>query len=328
MLLSSRSKLLVLCVVACGCGREAAVAPASTLRPLTTIREVARAGEAPLLQLPIYLRTRDGQQFWTLDTKRKSAVALDWSGAGGVRAGRPGRGPGEISVALAMDLAGDGTVWIADVGNGKVAGFREGRIAHEFMLEHQPLGIVAAADGTLWVGGDLRRSVLRRYDRAGTPLGSAGVPLDTTGDRYRFNQGVAAPGAGPCAVVWAYTFYSIVECYAPDGRTAWRGRPPTSIQPRRGANPFQMSPDDRFAYVDVTAAGGRVYGLFVGGPPTEDGLRTREVHVFDARDGSFLQAMQLPEPAKYIARYDTLLATIDYDPEPLIRVYRVEGEDR
>lgn len=310
-------------VVACTGQPELAVVD-TTLTEISVLRDPTLApGTAPLLQLPAYLRPTADGGLWTLDTGRKSAVRLPLAGLVPAFEGKQGHGPGEIWVALGIDVASEGTVWIADPGNAKITGFREGRVVSEFLVEHQPLGVVATSDGTVWVGGDLVRHVMVRYDRQGNRLGTAGRPLGEGARWFRLNQGVPARGSGRCAVVWAYTFHSVVECFAQDGRTLWQVQGPVDIKPARVADPYSMSADDRFAYVDVAASGGRVYALFVGGPASENGLRTREVHVFAASDGAFVGRMTLPSPAKHIARFDTMFAALDYDPEPLVRLYRV-----
>lgn len=287
------------------------------------VAQFAATGADPLLQLPVYLRRAPSGGLLTLDTGRKSAVLLTTDRTGRSEAGRPGRGPGEISVPLGMDVAADGTVWIADPGNAKVAGFRDGRMVWEFLVEHQPLGIAALPDGTVWVGGDLMNTVLVRYDREGNRLGTVGVPVERGGRAFRLNQGVLAHGDGPCAVVWAYTFRSVVECFAADGSTRWSTPGPVHIEPGRRVDPYRMSPDDRFAYVDVTTDGRHVFALFVGRKAGDEGLRTREVHVFDAADGGFAGRLELPDPAKFILRHDSVLVGLDYDPEPRVRSYRI-----
>lgn len=313
-------------LVCAGCNEPSVQRVALNLEPLGEVRESGGGPEAAtLLQLPVYLRSAGGGDFWTLDTSRKSAVRLSERGRLVDSVGRPGRGPGELSVPLAFDVGPDGRLWIADPGNGKVVGYRAGAMTDEFLLDHQPLGVVAAANGELWVAGDLVESVLVRYDERGNRLGSVGVPEGKGARWFRFNQGIAAPGEGPCAAVWAYTFYSIVECFGPGGESVWRTSAPVEIRPPRDADPEAMSSGDRFAYVDVTADDRYVYALFVGGLPGEDGLRARQVHLFEIDTGRFAGNLELAAPAKFILRRDSILAALDYDPEPLIRLYRVDG---
>jgi hypothetical protein len=314
----------ILTVLVAACGDQPVPQAELALAPIRDFRVSGATGrQEALLQLPVYLRTDYAGRLLTLDTSRKAAVLLATERTGRSVAGRPGRGPGEISVALGMDVADDGSVWIADPGNGKLAGFRDGVVVAEFLVDHQPLGVTALRDGSVWVGGDLMNSVLVRYDRKGNRLGTAGVPPAGGARAFRLNQGVMARGTGPCAVVWAYTFHSRVECYAADGRTLWSVRGPVEIEPGRDVDPYRMSPDDRFAYVDVTTAGDEVFALFVGRKAGDDGLRTREVHVFRVADGGFAGRMELPEPAKFILRRNVELVALDYDPEPMVRSYRI-----
>lgn len=322
---NARISLVVLFGGVWGCGRPPAEQRAETLTLVATIRDSSRIDSKPLFEWPAYVRSGSDGLLWTLDTGRKAVIAFGADSQVAAVAGRPGRGPGEIAISLAMDVSPDGVVWVADAGNAKIIGFRRDTAVAEFRTDHQPLGIAAPDDASVWVGGDLRQSVMIRYDRHGRRVGIAGAPVGRTPASFRFNQGVAARGTGPCAVVWAYTFYSVIDCFAPDGHMVWRAEGPERIAPATDADPNGMSPTDQFAYLDVTTSGGRVYALFFGGTPSREGLRTRTVHLFDARDGRFLQVLTLPTPAKYILRHDTTFVILDYDPVPVINVYNVSA---
>jgi len=298
--------------------------------------EIASLGDAepligdalPVLELPAYLRGGPDGAIWTLETKRRAAVRLGMNGSTVRREGKPGHGPGEIAVALGIDVSPGQTVWVADPGNGKVVGFEEGKVVSEFMVDHAPLGIAAPSDDGVWVGGDLVNSVLVRYDRAGRKIGTAGVPILRTSNAMRLNQGVLAHGAGPCPVVWAYRFHSVVECFDLEGKTRWRTDGPVPIAPGRQANPISLSEEDVFAYTDVSTDGERVYALFRGGPAGKDGLQTRDVHVFDAQTGAFMGRWRLPRPAHFILRRDSSFVVMADEPAPVVRVYRTREGGR
>lgn len=315
------------CLVLVACSEaepgSTSAAPLS-LEPLGVIEPASRESETPSLELPVYLRSAGDGSYWTLDTGRKGAVELSRAGSATDFLGGEGRGPGEISLALGFDLSPDGTIWIADAGNGKIVGYRSGRLFREFLIEHQPVGVASPNDSTIWVGGDLRGSVMVQYDRNGRRLRTVGVPVGQAAQSFRFNQGTAGQGSGHCAVLWAYTYYSRIDCFGPGGETLWQARSPVDIAPAKHADPTRMSADDEFAYIDVAAAGRRVYALFVGHPPVaEEGLRTTELHVLDESDGSFMGTLRLPDPAKFIVVHDSTLASLDYAPEPIIRLYRL-----
>lgn len=318
--------------LAAACGSRSDAGPELPVRFV----EIASYGDAepligdapPVLEVPAYLRGGPDGAIWTLETKRKAAVRLGMNGYAVRREGRPGHGPGEIAVALGIDVSPGQTVWVADPGNGKIVGFEDGKVVSEFMVDHAPLGIVAPSDDGVWVGGDLVNSVLVRYDRAGRKIGTAGVPILRTSNAMRLNQGVLAQGGGPCPVVWAYRFHSVVECFDLEGKTRWRTDGPVRIAPDRGANPISLSEEDVFAYTDVSTDGERVYALFRGGPAGKDGLQTRDVHVFDAQTGAFTGRWRLPRPAHFILRRDSSFVLMADEPAPVVRVYRTREGGR
>lgn len=289
---------------------------------LTSIgrEEVSERGDRlQVLEAPAYLRLQGGS-VWTLDTGRRQAVRYGLPAGEGQAIGTRGRGPGELAVTLAFDLAPDGTAWIADVGNAKVVGLRDDLVVAEFPLDHPPAGLAAPDDSTIWVAGDLQHSLFHLYDRAGQRLRSVGVPADTGALAFRLNQGVAATGTGACHVVWVYTFRSIMECYDASGDLLWTRAGPDEVVPRPDADPTRSSARDVFAYTDVAAAGGRIYALFVGAAGAGE---TDRVHVFDATDGTFLGVQRLPGDAMFFTQTDSSLATLDYDPFPRIHVFRI-----
>ncbi len=284
--------------------------------------------EGVLLQLPAFLRFGIDQRIWTLDTGRKAAVAFKLDTGASTIIGSEGRGPGELRVSAAMDVSPGGIIWIGDVGNGKVVGFRNGTVVSEFVVNHQPFGLVAPTDSVVWVVGDLMNSLMVRYDLSGERLGEVGVPVNVGREWFRSNQGTAARGTGACAVVWAYTYHSLLHCFSADGEMLWSTSGPVEIEQSRESDPNQMSPNDLFAYIDIVAHAGRVYGLFVGGRPGDGGLNSRTVHVFRSDTGAFVGVQTLPQPAKYIARTDSSLALVTYEPTPRIVLYSIDSDEQ
>ena len=285
--------------------------------------------DSTLMELPAYLRMDARGDLWTLDTGRKSAIRLSRGTRPAEIVGRTGHGPGEIAVALGIDISPSGVVWVADMGNAKIVGFRDGRVVSEFTVDHAPAGVATPSDSTIWVGGDLMNTILMEYDRSGRRVGSAGQPILRGAHSFRLNQGVLAHGSGSCAVAWAYTFHSVVECFSAAGKSLWRVRGPVPVEPGADADPRRMSGKDVFAYTDVVIDASRIYALFVGHRATREGLHTRSVHVFDEATGHFLGAWQLPRQARFILRRDSTFALLADEPGPVVHVYRVrEGEDR
>jgi hypothetical protein len=294
--------------------------------PLQSFGASAQSAGDSALQLPAYLRLDPAGWIFTLETGRPSAVGYRPGSAIPRIVGRAGRGPGEMSGPSAIDISPSGRIWVADHGNAKLVAYQGGSVWGEFLVDHAPMGVVAVGDAQVWVGGDLRHSVMVRYDSAGRRLGTAGTPPDTTRAGFRLNQGSAVRGAGPCAVVWAYRFHSRLDCYGADGRTVWSVPGPVHIGPDRDTHPFRMQARDRFAYTDVAVHGDRVYALFMGGPVGKTALRTDRAHVFDVKDGRFLGTLRLPHVAKALVRSDTLLGLLEYEPEPHILLYRIREE--
>jgi hypothetical protein len=305
---------------------ESAVSLMVDARPLQAFGMSSAASDDSILQLPAYLRLAPGGWIFTLETARPSVVGYRAGLASPTIVGRIGRGPGEMAGPMSMDVSPSGRVWIADHGNAKMVAYQGNTLWGEFLVDHAPMGVVAVGDSAVWVGGDLRRSVMVRYDTRGRRLGTAGVPPDTSRMAFRLNQGSASRGAGPCAVIWAFRFRSRVDCYREDGSTAWSAEGPVRIAPDRDTDPYRMQEKDRFAYTDVSAHGDRVYALFIGGPVGNTALRTDRAHVFAARDGRFLGTVRLPRRTNFLIRSDSLLGLLDYEPEPHILVYRVREE--
>lgn len=277
-----------------------------------------------VLQLPAHLRLDPSGWIFTLETARPSAVGYRVGSSSQWIIGRPGRGPGEMFGPMSIDISPSGRIWIADHGNAKIVAYENGRLWHEFRVDHAPMGIVAVGDSAVWVGGDLSRSVMVRYDPSGKRTGTAGVPPDTSALSFRLNQGSATHGAGPCAVVWAYRFRSRIDCYQADGSTVWSVDGPVPIAPDENTKPHRMQERDQFAYTDVTVHGDRIYALFIGGPVGRNALRTDRAHVFSVQDGRFLGVLRLPQRTKALVRSDSLLGLLEYEPEPHILVYRFQ----
>jgi hypothetical protein len=278
-------------------------------------------GRTPLFVFPTAIRTSAASSgFYVLDNGRRRVVHVDSAGAAR-SIGRSGRGPGELAMLTGFDLAEDGTLWMTDAGNGKLVRYRGAEPVDEFLVNHAPNGVVAL-NGEVWVVGNLMHSLLVRYDSAGKRLGPVGMPLDTGRLAMRSNQGVAVRGEGPCAVVWAYSYRSVLKCFGRDGDLVWQTSGPILVEWDPQNDPFNMTRKDRFTYVDLSVSEGRVHALFV-----RKGNRTQsdQLHRFDVTDGRFLGAFRLPVPARGMTWQSDRVILTDYDPEILIGEYRFGG---
>lgn len=287
-------------------------------------RTSSNGRKQPELVHPTYVRFSSPDLVWVLDPPRLLAFSSD--GTPLKTHERVGSGPGEVRMPIAFDASENGDAWIADVGNGKLVGLDTADGARTVIVETVPQGVVQVGD-EFWVAGDLRRSLFVRYSPTGERVGSAGTPINTARYAYRFNQGVAVRGARECAVVWAYTFRSLIECLDFEGHTVWRVDGPSSVQVPDNPAWTRMSSSDTFAYVDIASSNGRIYCLFIGGPATADGIQGRELHIFSEVDGRFLGVQKLPRAANYFARYGSLLAIVARNDAPQVFLYRIISED-
>jgi len=126
-----------------------------------------------------------------------------------------------------------------------------------------------------------------------------------------------------------------VELYGLDGTLRGVGRGPAHFEPvyevqSRGGVPFMATGDDlRFGYVDLVAAGDRLYALFSGYTRGERPGRSnfgQQVHVFDWT-GRRLQVMQLDWPALGLAvdHDGRSLYAVRHDPQPAVVRYRLQS---
>lgn len=274
----------------------------------------------PALMNPAYVRHGPAGVVWLLDTGRGAVFEYRQDGKFVTRYGRKGHGRGQMWIPIAMDVSPQGTVWVVDAGNGKVVGFRRGGETTEFPIDFQPAGIAAVSDTDLWIAGDLRSSLFVRLNAEGQKRGSVGLPADTGRTAFRSNQGVAAQGGGACAVLWAYSYRSRLECYDASGNRRWIANGPTNIEWPKDANPFRMSANDRLAYLDVTAAQGKVFALFLGSTGIP---KSRELQVFDEENGKYLGVARLADSSTHVAITPTGIATVELTGEQLTPHLRV-----
>ncbi len=328
--------LTLACALAVACARESmavpqrldlGIGPPSTAQERVSLVDSTGLGlREPSLMNPAHVRSGPGGSYWLLDTGRGAVFSYRADGSFIRRLGRKGRERGQLRTPLALDVSPQGTAWVVDVGNGKVVGFDTTGGITEIPIDFQPAGIAAPSDDDLWIAGDLRTSVFVRLSRDGTRRGLVGTPADTGVAAFRGNQGTATHGSGSCAVLWAYAYRSRLECYAIDGRLRWRASGPTPVEWPIDANPFQMSANDRLAFLDLTAGEGRVLALFLGGAGIP---QSAELQVFDESTGAFLGTAPLSEPATHLAAGIAGLATVQLEGEratPHLRVYpRAKG---
>lgn len=279
----------------------------------------------PALMNPAYVRNGASGAVLLLDTGRSTIFEYRGNGKFVTRYGRKGHGSGQLWTPIAMDVSPEGTVWVVDAGNAKVVGFRADGALREFPIDFQPAGIAAVSDDDIWIAGDLRSSLFVRLDSSGRRRGVVGVPADTGRTAFRGNQGSAARGEGVCAVLWAYSYRSRLECYNSKGARVWRVSGPTTVEWPKDADPFRMSASDRLAFLDIAVSQGKVFALFLGNSGVP---KSRHLEVFDESDGAYLGSAYLTDSATHVAISPARITVVEAGGEQLIPHLRIYSRTR
>ena len=158
---------------------------------------------------------------YVLKNRRSAEVPITASVVQGI--GSKGTGPGQLDGPRGMAVGPDGSVFVADLGNARVAIFSaDGSFKSSFghLGEagkgkpgefNEPSGVAVAADGTVYVA-DSWNGRIQHLDAKGTPLGEWGGP------RYAFYspRNVAVDRQG--IVYVADTGNSVIKAIGPDGK--------------------------------------------------------------------------------------------------------------
>lgn len=267
--------------------------------------------------------------------------------------GREGKGPGEFEDLWGIQDAGGREAWLFDSGQGRltrvdvaalVAGATDPvRRMLALRSELAPLSALWVADTLLVSAGMFTRGRLAHFDSGGAlrrvvgalPNAGQGVPPEVAQHAY---SGTLARHPTRPLVAIGTRHADRVEIYDAAGRVVTVGRGPARFEPAfrvqvRGNDPLMASGGDlRFGYVDLTAAGDRLYGLYSGRTRGELPGRANfgdQVHVFDW-SGRLVQVLTLDARVLGIAVAAgpggrTLYAT-RYDPEPAVLRYDIPPE--
>jgi len=266
--------------------------------------------------------------------------------------GRPGKGPGEFSSIRTLQPAPDGrSVWLFDPGNSRLtlldldavlAGSRDA-VRETVVLRSNllPLNAVRLRDSLIASSGLFTEGRLALFANSGDlrrvvgplPAAPEGVPVTVAQHAY---TGTLVRHPRRPLLALATRHADRVELYGTDGtlRTIARGskrfEPMYEVQARDGVPLMATGEDLRFGYVDLAAAGDRLYALYSGHTRAERPGRAnfgRQVHVFDW-NGRLLRILPLDQPVLGIAvdADARTLYAVCHDPEPAIVRYPLPAE--
>jgi len=163
---------------------------------------VGRLGNARMFDDPVSVAVAPDDTIVVLDAARSAVVRLSPRGEEIARAGELGSGPGQFANALAVAVGGDGRVYVADYGNGRVQRLApdltyetEWPIPHAEVRPEQ----ILAADGAIYVA-DPEGHRVQRFTRDGEQEFDVGAP-GTSSTRLGWPVAVAVDHKGAVYVL-------------------------------------------------------------------------------------------------------------------------------
>lgn len=260
--------------------------------------------------------------------------------------GRKGEGPGEFSSLWGIQPAGPRDVWLFDPGQVRlsrldVSALLAGApdpLRRTVVLrgEYIPMTAVWLADSLVVSSGMFSGGRLAQFDSSGNPrrvmgpLPPAGPNVPAAVAQHAYSGTLVRHPSRPLLAVGT-RHADRVEIYRADGGLVTVARGPARFDPVyeavvRGNTPIMATGDDlRFGYVDLFAAGDRLYALYSGTTRAERPGKASfgsEVHVFDW-DGTLRARHALDAPALAIAVDPSgrTLYSVRHDPAPAVMQY-------
>lgn len=260
--------------------------------------------------------------------------------------GREGKGPGEFSALWGIQPAGNGAAWMFDPEQARLslldvdallAGGQD-PLRRMVMLrgEFIPMSALWVADSLVVSSGLFSGGRLAHFDAAGNarrvvgPLPPAPPNVPAPVAQHAYTGTLVRHPTRPLLAIGT-RHADRVEIYRETGELVTVARGPANFEPVyqaavRGEAPVMASGDDlRFGYVDLFAAGDRLYALYSGVKRGERPGRATfggEVHVFDW-EGRLRARYALDQLVLGLAvdpAGGTLYA-IRHDPEPAVLRY-------
>lgn len=331
------------CSAACGDGDAGAGSQAPALQPLAGT--VLYGGDK--LSRPQSIGVA-GEWVLVGDVPRPHALHVISRADGRYLAswGRRGEGPGEFSALWGIQPAGPRDVWLFDPGQVRlsrldVSALLAGApdpLRRTLVLrgESVPMTAVWLADSLVVSSGMFSGGRLAQFDSSGNPRRVVGplpparpnVPAAVAQHAYSGTL-VRHPSRPLLAIGTRHA--DRVEIYRADGGLVTVARGPANFEPVyepavRGNMPVMATGDDlRFGYVDLFAAGDRLYALYSGATRGERPGKASfgsEVHVF-GWNGRLRARYALDAPALGIAVDPSgrTLYAVRHDPTPAVLQY-------
>lgn len=282
-------------------------------------------GSRPRLDAPVYPLLTSDTVLWLAENAQRRLLA--WYPRNSGRIESTG-GPGEFSAPVGLDMDRQGDVWVADLTNARVSRVSNGKVVAHVNTSEVPLGVVVR-DTVLWVLTAGTANDFSAYRANGDRVRRLGNAILGDRELFRYNQGVVSrgnPGASPCAAVVVFSFLPVVRCYDTSGRIHWEIAAPgeTLDDWVRAIESGKRRRTDRFAYLDVAQAHGRVIALYSGAEPTKThGIGGDLLHVYESASGRFIGSFHLDTPVKYIAAAADVLVTVAHRPNPIVRLFEM-----
>lgn len=265
--------------------------------------------------------------------------------------GREGRGPGEFLHLWGIQAAGSNNAWLYDPSQSRLTLVSIERLVANsespllrsvnLVSDHVPMSALWMADSLVVSSGMFAGGRLAHFDDSGNvrrlvgplPPAQPGVPAPVAQHAYSGTL-VRHPSRPLLAIGTRHA--DRVEIYRPDGELVTVARGPARFEPVyesgvSGNAPVMATGEDlRFGYVDLFAAGDRLYGLYSGvrrgDRPGRASFGT-EVHVFDW-SGALRRILPLDHLALAlsVSPDERTLYTVRHEPTPAVLQHALPRE--
>lgn len=288
-------------------------------------------GGSPLLAHPRLLAAGDTMVVWWDDYTYQLAAVDARDGSALWLVGKKGEGPEEFSDVRALQIDGDGSVVVLDVGNRRLS--RISPLGQPIGATRLPEGfwngLALLDDGTVVIAGDADVPFVT-LSASGQVVGSIEVPWDGY-KRLAFiqRQGALVPGRGGR---WLYSFQLGDGWFPFDGLESlnYLGHniehmefPPVVVSGSRRESTTTLSGVTNCSACDGMIRGDTVVFLYGG-----DGKWANSIlDQYRWSDGAYLRSLVLPQPAREFAWSGDILILNVNSTTPRMQAFRVSNGD-